>query len=141
MPIGKSPLTGNFSSFCLRSLFTLFPDHQDICSRENEKFTMSLKREMENQKYTEDAESLLSPSDLKEHGERIYMKTNRWPAIRHAILLGFTHLLVAGTAIWLWTYREPDLDSKCSFHTSHYCECPLPKFDLQTCADLLQLRY
>lgn len=101
---------------------------------------MLSRKETENQRYTEDAESLLSHSDLEEHEEPTYTTTDRWASVRHTGFLIFTHFLVAGTAIWLWTHGTPNLDRKCSFHTSNYCKCSLLILNFQFCADLLQLQ-
>jgi len=76
----------------------------------------------ESEKYAEDAESLLSHSDLEEREERGDTKIGRWASIQHTLLLTFTHFLVAGTAVWLWNHGKPNLDSVCAMHTSNYCE-------------------
>lgn len=96
---------------------------------------MFSKNDPENEKYAEDAESLLSHSDLEEGEERRNTKTGRWASIQHTLLLIFTHFLVAGTAVWLWNYGKPDLNSICAAHTSNYCEVlliPKKRFTL-TC--------
>jgi hypothetical protein len=85
----------------------------------------------ETEKYAEDAESLLSHSEFEEREERGNTKASRWASTQHTLLLIFTHFLVAGTAVWLWNYGTPNLDSICATHTSNYCELLLfpQKFD------------
>ena len=83
---------------------------------------MFSKDDPETEKYTEDTESLLSHSDFEEREERGNTKAGRWASIQHTLLLIFTHFLVAGTAVWLWNYGKPNLDSMCATHTSNYCE-------------------
>lgn len=80
------------------------------------------KSDSNNQKYTEDAESLLSHSDMEDFEDRGLKKTKRWSPIQHTLLLIFTHFLVAGTAVWLWNHGKADLDRVCGSHTSNYCE-------------------
>jgi hypothetical protein len=83
---------------------------------------MFSKDEPESEKYAEDAESLLSHPDSEEREKRQDGKTERWASIKHTLLLTFTHFLVAGSAVWLWSYGKPNLDSVCATHTSNYCE-------------------
>jgi hypothetical protein len=71
------------------------------------------------QRYSEDTESLLSQSDLKEESLNW---ARRWSSLRLTTVLIGTHVLVALLVAWLSSAWKGDLNSVCARHTSNYCK-------------------
>jgi hypothetical protein len=105
------------------SLFSFLISHQELCNNYS-CVTMFSASQLDREKHAEDAESLLSHSNLEEGEEQKSIKTRRCGSIQHTLLLILTHFFVAGTAVWLWSYGKPDFDSVCAMHTSNYCKLP-----------------